>query len=239
MRDLHCHLLPGVDDGSRNIKTTREMLKQAMVNGVSDIMFTPHYILDSKYVSNKSSNTFLFDEIRKIAKEEYHINIFLGNEVYCNRCILDLLKNAEISTLNNSRYLLMEIPMHSKINDLKSILFEIISNGIVPILAHPERYTSYYKDYDFFYELRNMGVLLQLNYVSLLGDYGSHAKKMAQELLKRHLISFVGSDIHSPDEEKYNKVNPALKKLRKYVDEDEFIAITENNFAKVIYNEEI
>lgn len=239
MRDLHCHLLPGVDDGSKSMESTVEMLKQAAKSGVTDIMFTPHYILDSKYMSNREANLYIIESIVKMAKEEFNINVFLGNEVYCNMEMLDLYKRKEISTLNNSRYMLIEIPMYSKINNLKSIFFELISNGIIPILAHPERYTSYYKDFDFFFELRSMGVLLQINYASLLGTYGSKAKKMAQELLKMNLVSFVGSDIHSPSEDKYTNLAKAEKKLKKYVSESQFIDITENNFAKVVYNEEI
>lgn len=239
MRDLHCHLLPGVDDGSKSMESTVEMLKQAKDAGVTDIMFTPHYILDSRFMSNKKANLEIIEPIIKYAKENFDINIFLGNEVYCSMEMLDLYKCKEISTLNDSRYMLIEIPMYSKINNLKSIFFELISSGIIPILAHPERYTSYYKDFDFFHELRKMGVLLQINYASLLGTYGKKAKKMAQELLKMNLISFVGSDIHSPSEDKYINITKALKRLRKYVTESQFIDITENNFAKVIYNEEI
>lgn len=239
MRDLHCHLLYGVDDGAKTIEQTKELLHQAYESGITDIMFTPHYITDSRFVSNKQNNLKIIEPIRKFAKEQYNINVFLGNEVFVSDNMFSLYQEGEISTLNNSRYMLFEIPMCNKLNNLKSIIFDLTSNGITPILAHPERYVSYYKDFDFFCDLKNMGVLLQVNYASLLGAYGSKAKKMAKKLLKLNLIDFVGSDIHSPNDDKYINAQKAMKKIKKLVSEDDFIAITENNFAKVIYNEEI
>lgn len=239
MRDLHSHYLPGVDDGSKSLEVTKNMLKNAYKNGVTDIIFTPHYILDSRFMSSKSANERIIEPIIKFAKEEYNINVFLGNEVYCNSEMLDLYKRGEISTLNNSRYMLIEIPMYSKINNVKSIFFELISNGITPILAHPERYTAYYNDLDFFFELREMGVLMQMNASSIVGEYGSKAKKMVTKLLKANLISFVGSDIHSDQEAKNDLIPKIEKKLKKIVGEDQFIEITINNFARVIRNDDI
>jgi protein-tyrosine phosphatase len=202
-------------------------------------MFTPHYIEDSKYVSNKDNNKNIINSIIKYAKDKYNINIFLGNEVYFNNNIIELYKNGEITTLNNSRYMLIEIPMYSKINNLKSSIFEIISYGIIPIIAHPERYESYYKDFDFFIELHEMGVLFQLNYASLIGTYGRKAKYMAKKLLKLNLISFLGSDIHSPKENKYDYLNKCLNIIKKYVSQEDFTNLTENNFARIIYDKEI
>ncbi len=239
MRDLHCHLLFGVDDGAKTFEQTKELLHQAYQNGITDIMFTPHYVPDSRFVSNKNNNLSIIKPIRKYAKEQYNINVFLGNEVFISKNILSLYKEGEISTLNDSRYMLIEIPMFNKINSLKSIIFELTSNGIIPILAHPERYVSYYKDFDFFFELKNMGVLLQINYASLVGTYGRKARNMAKKLLKLNLVDFVGSDIHSPSEDKYKNLPKSMGILKKLVNESDFINITENNFAKVIYNEEI
>lgn len=239
MRDLHSHYLPGVDDGSKSLEETKEMLLNAYKNGVTDIIFTPHYILDSRFTSSKSENEKIIEPIMKFAKEKYNINIFLGNEVYCNMEMLDLYNKGLISTLNGSRYMLIEIPMYSKINNIKSIFFELISNGIIPILAHPERYTAYYNDMDFFMELREMGVLMQMNASSIVGNYGGKAKKMVTKLLKANLISFVGSDIHSSHDDHNNLLPKIEKKLRRIVTDDTFIDITANNFARVIRNDEI
>lgn len=239
MRDLHSHYLPGVDDGAKDIEVTKKMLNSAKENGITDIIFTPHFILDSKFMSTKEENKKIFEPIKKMAKDEFDINVFLGNEVYCTSEILNLYKDGLISTLNNSRYMLIEIPMYSKMNNVQEIFFELISNDIVPILAHPERYTAYYNDLDFFLKLKSMGVLFQINYPSLVGEYGSKAKRMAVKLLKLGLISFVGSDIHSDKEHKNEQVSKMEKKLKKIVGEAEFIEITVNNFARVVRNDDI
>ena len=238
MKDLHSHYLPTVDDGSRNINVTKDMLFLANAYGVKDIVFTPHYIEDSIYNSTKSNNEKIFNEVKNVAKE-FGINIYLANEVYLTSNIVKLLKSNIISSINNSRYVLIEIPMYSKVNQVKDIFFDVISNGYVPILAHPERYTAYYKDIKFFYELRKMGVLMQINYPSLVGIYGSHAKKMAKLLLKNNLISFVGSDVHRPDEKRMKAISKAEKIVYKILGEVEGKKVLEGNFESVINNIEI
>lgn len=238
MKDLHSHLLPTIDDGARSSESTLRMLKSAHDNGVTDIMFTPHYIEESEFCSTYANNLNIFKDIETIAKE-MDIKVYLGNEVYCTPNILSLYNEGFITTLNQSRYMLIEIPMYSKMNNIKDIFFELISNGITPILAHPERYTAYYKDLDFFSSLQEMGVLMQLNYPSLLGMYGKKAKEMAKLLLQHNLISFIGSDIHSSSEGKYEVLSKLEKKLKKLVGNENYLKYTETNFTKVINNEEI
>lgn len=238
MRDLHSHILPGIDDGSKSIEISDALLKSASENGVTDIMLTPHFIEESSYTSDFANNNEIFKRISFIASS-YGINVYLGNEVYFTTNVLELLNNGKITTLNGGRYMLIEIPLYSKANNVKNVFFELISNGIVPILAHPERYESYYGDIDFFLELVEMGVLLQINYVSILGMYGRKAKKQVKKLLKKHLVSFVGSDIHSLRGDRYGVSSKALKKISKLVSDKEFKDIVENNFIKVINNEDI
>ena len=239
MKDLHSHYLPGVDDGAKTIDSTRRMLKSASENGVTHVMFTPHYVPNSEFSSPKKYNEEIFASIKTMASEEYGVQVYLGNEVYLTPDILDYFDNGDIRTLNGGNYALFELPMFTELSNVKSIFLEIINRGIVPILAHPERYISYYKNYDFFFELRSMGVLMQINYPSLIGMYGSKAKKMAKELLKMNLISFVGSDIHSASEMKYENLAKMNKKLLRIVGEEKFLDLTENNFVRVINNEVI
>lgn len=236
MRDLHSHFLYGVDDGSRNLDETLAMLKNASLNGVTDIVFTPHFIEESKYQSLLRDNKIILEKIKEEFDEE--INLYLGNEVYINKNIIKYYKEKKLTTINNSRYMLIEIPMHSKINEVKSIFFELLNSGITPILAHPERYEPYYKDYEFFYSLRKMGVLMQINFASLNGVYGRHAKYMAKNLLKLNLISFVGSDIHH-DDKRFDGLKKATNTIYRLCGEIKAKEILEDNFTKVIKNEEI
>ncbi len=238
MKDLHSHFLPNVDDGAHSEEMTLLMLKSALDYGVTDILFTPHYIVDSRYEKTKEENREIFLKIQNVAKF-MGINVYYGNEVYCSTEILSLYKAGKIATLNNSRYMLIEIPMNTKMHNIKEIFFELLSHGIVPVLAHPERYTAYYEDYNFFYDLRKMGVLMQINFPSLLGYYGKKAEKMAKMLLKYNLISFVGSDMHSNRDEKYEGIEKATSMIKKIVGEANAKEILENNFLRVIYNQEI
>lgn len=238
MKDLHSHFLYNVDDGSKSLESTLFMLKNAKDNGVLDIVFTPHYIANTQFSSPKDNNIEIFNAVHEIA-DYMGINIYLGNEVFCDPDILKYLKEGKISTINNSKYLLVEIPMNSKMNNAKNIFFELISNGITPILAHPERYTAYYNDMQFFYDLRTMGVLMQINFSSLVGGYGERAKRVAKELLKYNLVSFVGSDVHSEKDHRYDDVAKAMKIIKRIVGNERFLDITERNFDKVINNKDI
>ena len=213
MKDLHSHFLYGVDDGSKSLEETKEMLKNAYECGVTDIVFTPHYIDESKYVSEVSENEKIFNTIKEEA-EHLNINIYLGNEVYISNNILKLYKEKKLITINNSRYMLIEIPMHSKINEVKSIFFELISNGIVPILAHPERYDAFKEDYSIVDTLREDGFLFQSNYSSILGYYGKDSIKLLKYMLKRHYIDFLGTDIHRIEK---TYVIDNFKKIEKHI----------------------
>jgi protein-tyrosine phosphatase len=238
MKDLHSHFLYGVDDGSKSVESTRKMLEYAHSCGIKDIMFTPHYIKDSEYKSDKKNNMDRFIVVKEIALE-FGINIYLGNEVFICNDLVDLIKSGEVATLNNSKYVLVEIPMYSKINNVENIFKDILENGYVPILAHPERYVVYEDHLDFFRELHDMGVLMQVNMPSIVGIYGRKAKSMAKKLLKAKLIDFVGSDIHSSHEKKYDKLVDAEHKIKRYVGKEQADNILFKNFDRVINNADI
>ena len=237
MKDLHSHYLYGVDDGSKSLESSMAMLKYAHENGITDIMVTPHYILDSMYNSTKDNNLVKFKELKEYAKNEFDINLYLGNEVYFCEEILDLIKKGIVSTLNNSKYILIEIPMYSKLNNVIRIFGDLIKSGYKPILAHPERYTYYYKKMDFFKELHDMGVMFQINLTSIIGGYGHNVKVMAKKLLKAKLIDFIGSDIHNDNDYKFENMEKALLKIKKYAGENEYYKIIEGNFNSVLNND--
>jgi len=238
MKDLHSHYIFGVDDGAKTIDSTRRMLAYANDAGIKDIMMTPHYIKESQYVSNKHNNMAKFIEIKEIALE-YGINVYLGNEIFICPELTDLIRSEEVATLNNSKYFLVELPMNTRLTNAKVILEEALDYGYIPILAHPERYTCYYDCIEFFQELHDMGVLMQVNGPSIIGLYGRRAKSMAKRLLKANLIEFIGSDIHSSKEKKYDKLDVIEHKIKRYCGKERANDILFNNFDKVIKNEDI
>ena len=141
MKDLHSHILFGIDDGSNDISESISLLKSAEEQGITDLVLTPHYIEESKYTCNNEEKNKRFDELKQKAKENgISINLYLGNEVFMTENFLELLEKKEIQTINNTRYILFEFPMSNMLYNSKEILYNLVVSGYVPILAHPERY---------------------------------------------------------------------------------------------------
>ena len=134
MKDLHCHIMYGVDDGCKTKEEAIEMLKKLEKKGTTDIILTPHYIEETNYVVNNQKKIKLYNEIYYEAKKQkININIYLGNEVMVNYNLLNQLQD-EILTLNGSKYLLIESPMEKEYPDFDIIVKELIDNGIIPII---------------------------------------------------------------------------------------------------------
>ena len=239
MKDIHSHLIYGVDDGSKSLEESIELLKKMEEAGTTDLMLTPHYVENSKFSCNNKCKKEIFNKLKESAeKENININLYYGNEVFFTDKFLKLIKKGEIRTLNNSKYLLFEFPMSQIYQNTDEVISYIISKGCVPVLAHPERYSKFLKCPDIAAEYLRMGVLLQGNFTSLFGKYGSKSKKLLTYYLKKHWIAFLGSDTHS-DEIKYNEKKLKSKLLRITKDEEYVDDLLYNNFDKVINNEDI
>ena len=236
MVDLHSHILYGIDDGSKTLEESLEILNNAYTGGVTDIVVTPHFIKDSKYKANNEKKKKLLDSlVKELKKNHIPLHLYLGNEVFIDEGLSKLL-DKDISTIHGSKYLLIELPMGRKYSLIEEVLDELDEVGIIPIIAHPERYLSYYKDYDFFYWLKNRGCYFQSNIGSLFGEYGRKSKKMMKELLKRDLIDFIGSDIHHPHQKFYHY--DIKKKLLKIIkDEDRVNDLLEGNAKRILKGE--
>ena len=229
MRDIHNHLLYGIDDGAKTIEDSERLLKELEKNNVTDIMFTPHYIIGSNYNANNAKKKKLLNELKKKTK----INLYYGNEVYIDNDIVEYIKNDEIASLNNSRYLLVEFPLNEKLDCAFTLIQNIIKCGYVPIIAHPERY--HYYDMKFFVDLINEGCLLQGNITSLCGKYGKDAKHNLELLVKKNMIHFMGTDTHMD----LYPMNDCYEALSMLVTREMYKDITANNFMKVVNDEEI
>lgn len=236
MIDIHSHILYGIDDGVKTIDESIKILKNFSLNGVTDVIFTPHYIEYSSYVSNKENNIKRLNKLKQeLENNNIDINVYLGNEIYINHDIEKLLDQNEISALNGSDYLLIELPMSGEYRFFMDIFLELIDKGKKVILAHPERYAHFYKHFDELIDIHNSGILFQVNYESINGKYGSHAKKTLKKLLKNNLVDFVGSDIHRHKED-YSSIRKARKKFNKYTSLDNVDKIFNENAKEIIKN---
>ena len=233
MIDIHSHIMFGIDDGSKNIDISMDILRDAYMNGVTDIILTPHYIEDSKYTCNNKDKEKILKKLQyELKKEKINLKLYIGNEIFINENISTLIKNGEIAPLNNSKYILVELPMGRMYNNTKSIFFELIREGYIVILAHPERYRYMSKYEEKLEELIEMGVLLQGNYRSLFGYYGKDAKKALQKLIKQKKISFLGSDIHKNDGYNLKKLEKKILRLSK--DKEYTESIINGNAKKIL-----
>ncbi len=234
MIDFHSHILPNIDDGSKNMKETIELLEEAQKAGFTKIISTSHYM--EQYYETTEKNRL--ELIKKIQQKDQGVEIFPGSEIYITDELVEVLKEKKASPINNSRYVLFELPLNVKEIGAKEVVYRLIENDYIPIIAHPERYSYVQQDINYIEELTQMGALLQANYGSIIGMYGSKAEKTVKKLLKNNSIQFLGSDVHRPGQV-YEKMPKIIKKLKKIIPEDKLEELTTLNPQKVLNNEDI
>lgn len=234
MTDIHNHLLYGIDDGSKSIEESISILKKMYDFGYRNIIFTPHYIKDSRYNSPAKNNFEILKTIKRKLKElDINLNLYLGNEIFMDDDIFELLKEGEIYSLNGTSYLLIELPMSGEYPNYIEVFKDLIDKGCHVVLAHPERYLSFQKDYSKVDELQEIGVFFQSNIDSLVGKYGPLADKMLRWLLKEKKISFLATDIHH-EKRDYNDWNVAKQIALKYITEEEYDFLVNVNPSKLL-----
>lgn len=233
MIDIHSHILPGIDDGAKTLTDSVEIVRDLARFGVTDVIATPHYICETNYISPRGENLVLLGKLRQaLADEGTDIRVYLGNELFIDNIIYDLLKKGKISTMAGSEYLLVELPLNEEFPNYEDIFLELMNNGYKVILAHPERYGIVQKDYEIVKNLYNQGVLLQCNLGSLIGKYGNGAKKTIKKLIRDKMIFAFGSDIHHLS--RVDRSSQIKKKLAKYFSDEELKKILETNPKKLI-----
>lgn len=227
--DTHCHVLYSIDDGSKTLEESIEMLKKFESLGFTKIILTPHY--KNAYHANNKEKKKLFNKLKRESKKEgIDIELFLANEVRISGDILKLIDSNEISMLGNNLFL--ELPFTNSIVGLDNIMFELESMGVNIILVHPERYL-YLKKSDY-KNLIGKDIMFQVNYESIIGTYGRESKKRAKYLLKNNMVTLLGSDSHSPDVKFFSKFDKIEKKIVKIVGESKYRDLTYNNIDKMI-----
>ncbi|MGL4570203.1 MAG: tyrosine-protein phosphatase [Clostridium sp.] len=197
MIDIHTHILPGIDDGSKKLDISLEMIKKSINEGTRDIVMTPHYrkgYFHTTYDEVKN----ITNELNKFIKSEgFDCNLHYGQEVYYSDKIIEDLDAGLIGTINGGRYMLVEFPMRVIPTESVDFMYELRLKGITPIIAHPERYHEVIRDATILNDFIDEGCLFQLNAGSILGFFGKDVKKCAEKLCKNSLYSFIGSDAHN------------------------------------------
>lgn len=238
MIDIHSHILPKVDDGSKDLSMSIEMAKMYLDSGIKTVIATPHYIEESNS-STKDRNIEVLEKLKmKLNKESIDLEILLGNEAYVSMDLVSGIEKGDISTLNNTRYLLVELPMYDIPLYVESLIYELLIKGYVPIIAHPERNSKIQKDPNILYSYIQKGALAQMNLPSLEGKYGLEVKEIAEILAKHKMIHFLGTDAHS-NRNRSPRVKNALRILEEVVTEEEFENLLYRNPKQLLKDQRI
>lgn len=238
MIDIHSHILPNVDDGAKDIDESIEMAKQYIDNGINKVIATPHYIEGAEN-STKDLNLKVLESLKEaLYQKGLDLDVYLGNEIYVTMDINKYLDENKISSLNNSRYILIELPMFDIPLYMANLIYEILLKGYVPIIAHPERNARIIENPNLLYGFIMKGALTQLNLPSLEGRYGDKIKTTSELLLKHNMIHFVGTDAHSKNKRSPNVKN-SLNLLKKLLDKETYRRVTYLNGLDLLNNRKI
>jgi tyrosine-protein phosphatase YwqE len=193
--DIHSHLIPGIDDGAKTIEDSIRLLQRFAELGFKKVITTPHVMSDF-YRNTPDIILSGLDKLKnELAKQNLSITIEAAAEYYLDYELEKKIELKELLTLGG-KYVLFELPFVTAPDNLYKVIFDMQTNGYIPILAHPERYSYWYRSFDTYYELKEKGVLFQLNTISLTGHYSPETKKIAERMIDENLIDFVGSDCH-------------------------------------------
>ena len=193
--DIHSHLLPGIDDGAKTITDTSKLAKSFQELGVSQFITTPHI---SHYIWNNSPEVIIakHHETKLLLEGENIKTPFQSAaEYFMDDWFEKHFQNEKLLTLKDN-YVLVEMSYMNAPVQLYKILFDLQVAGYIPVLAHPERYLFYHKNFNEYNKLKKAGCLFQLNLLAMVGYYGSEITKVAEELLKKGMYDFVGTDVH-------------------------------------------
>lgn len=225
--DIHNHLLPGIDDGSKSIEDTHELITSLSEIGFSEFITTPHIIeglwenTEDGIIETYNDTVFQLNELQSIAPKRTAAEYLMDYRFH------QYVKNKKPLLTLKDDYVLVEMSYYNPPVQLYDIIFDIQLAGYKPILAHPERYLFYENNYAEFSKLKKAGCLFQLNLLSVVGHYGKGIAETADKLLKDGMIDFTGSDVHNSHHIKSFEKEITIKNIELFKE-----AILKNVFFK-------
>ena len=233
MIDFHTHIIPNIDDGSRSIEETFNLIQEAKEVGFDGIILTSHYI-ENYYETDVPERDIWVKAISDNLKQKgIDTNLYLANEIYLSDNMMKLLIEGKASTINNSSYVLFEMPLNAEPMNLYDVIYSLQENKLIPVLAHPERYSFVQKEPELITDLIQKGVLMQANYGSILGQYGEKA-----QIIESNMIHFLGSDVHR-QKTIYKRIPEALRQIEEIVGEQKLNELTTINPELALNNKKI
>jgi protein-tyrosine phosphatase len=221
--DIHSHLLPGIDDGAENVEKSTELITGLTVGGIRKIITTPHVMADI-HKNTPTTIANAYNELKPTLNKYFSSLPFnYAAEYLLDELFIEKLKNNEILPLFDN-YILVETPFLYEPLNLEQFIFEIQAAGLIPIMAHPERYLYMFNKQDWFFKLKKLGCLLQMNLLSLTGYYGKMEKDMAKYLLENEMYDYFGSDMHH---------GRHLKRFQDYQIDKEIAVLLDKNYKNI------
>ena len=238
MIDTHLHILPDVDDGPKTMEEALTLARALVREGVHTAIATPHY--------NDEFVQLPIDEVKRrvdnlqqeLVRHGIPLRLFPGHEALISPELVAALRSGKLATLNGSRYLLLELWNSAWIPETEQVIFELRTLGIVPIIAHPERYRSIQQNPERLLKLLEQGALAQLTAASLLGIQGRTARACAEMLLKKGYIHLIASDAHS-DGRRLGAIKQALEIVAHTLGQAEAQQMSEARPRVIVQNEEL
>ena len=203
--DIHNHILPGLDDGAKDENTSLSMLRAAAEDGIRHLIVTPHFHYRRGHASPERIRNVLSNMQEMAEANGIPVRLYEGNELYFTHELLEIIKAGEALTLANSDYVLLEFSPGTEQRKIQNAVYQFLSEGYSPIIAHIERYQTFYKDPDFVESILKMGAYYQVNAGSITGNGGWLMKRFTRNMMKNGMIQFVATDAHD-----LNKRQPLL-----------------------------
>ncbi|ARQ94400.1 tyrosine-protein phosphatase [Levilactobacillus brevis] len=238
MIDLHCHLLPGVDDGSKSMDISLKLANDAVKDGIDYALLTPHH-MNGVYLNHKKAVIQQTQEFQvELDRHKIPLKVFPGQEVRINGDLLTALDQDDILFADGGgRYLMLEFPDDDVPSYTSNMIYELMQRGIIPIIVHPERNTKIMKQPDILYDLLGRGCLSQITAGSYVGTFGRRVQRFSKRLIEAGQAYIFASDVHNLPKRNY-EMNNAFKKLEVEYG-NSYVKRFENNAKNIINGEEI
>ncbi|MDU4934698.1 MAG: CpsB/CapC family capsule biosynthesis tyrosine phosphatase [Peptostreptococcaceae bacterium] len=238
MIDMHCHILPGIDDGASDLEEALEMARIAESEGIKKIVNTSHFHPEFKYTMGEELVEAINSFNVALKANKIDLEVLIGNEIYYTDEIIEELHNLNFHTLNNSKYLLIEFSPMNVPKNLADVVYEVKLKGYIPVLAHVERYNNIIENPNIIYDCIKEGAIIQVNASSILGKHGKEIKKVSDILLDNNMIHIVASDAHG-SERRRPQLREAYEFVKNKYSEETADNLFKNNQSLIIENKDI
>ena len=193
--DIHSHLIPAIDDGAKDMERSIELILSLKEMGYKKLITTPH--VSDMFLNSSEDILKAYDNLKsELGKKSIDIDIEVAAEYYADENFEKLLNQRDILTFGKEKYLLFELSYFTSPQDLESLVYDIKLAAYTPVLAHPERYVYLHGDIEKYQNIKNMGVLFQINLVSIENYYSEEVMKTVKALILNGMVDFIGSDTH-------------------------------------------